>query len=164
MLIKANRMSHFRFSELMEVYASTNLEDGKSKYPQLFESEQRLQSEQDFYAYLQEFFKLPSTCCYILEREDIYVSALRLEPYKDGCLLTALETRPDSRNCGYGKSLVQQVLAQLPENAVVYSHIAKENEASIAVHTACGFSKFSDYAALLDGTVSQGYYTMQYIK
>ncbi len=162
MLIKANKRNQLCLGKLMDVYASSNLENARRKYPYLSESEQSLQSEQDFYGYLQEFFSFPSAYCFVLPREDEYVSALRLEQYKDGYLLTALETKPNCRNNGYAKSLVQQVLAQLPEETVIYSHIEKKNKASIAVHTACGFVKLFDYATLLDGTVSRNFYTMQY--
>ena len=164
MLIKATKMNQLCVGKLVDGYASSICEDAEKKYPYLSETEKRLQAEQDFYTYLQDFFTFPAACYFVLQDGDEYVSALRLEQYKDGCLLSALETKPNCRKRGYGKSLVHQVLAQLPEETVVYTHIKKKNEASIAVHTSCGFYTITDCATLLDGTVSREYLTMLYRK
>ena len=85
--------------------------------------------------------------------EGLYRSALRLEPYNDGYLLTALETTPAMRRKGYAEALVRAVLNAFSDMPI-YSHVARANRASIALHKKCGFSKHLDYATYLDGSVS----------
>ena len=84
-------------------------------------------------------------------------AALRAEPYEDGFLINGLETMPDQRNMGYAKSLLFDVVAHLKEtgNTPVYSHIDRNNTASIRIHENAGFYVLQGKSAvLLDGTVS----------
>ena len=90
-----------------------------------------------------------------------YVSALRLEPYKDGWLLEALETAPDHRRRGWAKALMRAVLEMLGETTV-YSHVSRRNEASLRTHYACGFEKHLDHVVYLDGSVSGRGLTLKY--
>ena len=74
--------------------------------------------------YLREdFFPIQGAVCALWVAEGRYVAALRLEPYRDGYLISGLETPPEERRKGYGESLVQAVVGQY--NAPIYSHIAK---------------------------------------
>ena len=119
-----------------------------------------LQAERDFLSYLREiFFRI---CAWVIDGH--YVSAVRFEPYRDGILLESLETKPSERRKGYAQALVSQSLAVLKQTGyrTVYSHIAKGNEPSIALHGKCGFKECSDTATLIDGTVSSRYCTMAY--
>lgn len=108
-----------------------------------------------------DFFRVPGAmyCLWILDER--CVSAVRLEPWRDGMLLTALETAPDRRRSGYAKDLLMEIFAHLRGLGVVsvYSHVVKQNTASIRTHEACGFSKLSDTAAYLDGSVDSRAYT-----
>ena len=79
-----------------------------------------------------------------------YVSAMRLEPYRDGMLLEALETAPDSRGKGYAQSLIRDFVSRYPGK--IYSHIHKQNTPSIRVHLKCGFRKIADNAVYVDGS------------
>ena len=103
-----------------------------------------------------DFFRKPGAMvCLWLEGDEV-VCALRLEPWKDGFLLAALQTAPTCRRCGYARSLLRAVQRYVREQECtkLYSHIHHRNMASIRLHAQCGFQKISDTAALLDGTIT----------
>lgn len=141
------------FSAVMEVYAEGNRENGAQLYPDLPAGQQLLRAEQDFYDFLQvTFFSQLQGVYYLWEVDGKPLSCLRLEPYRDGLLLEALETHPEHRGRGYAKALIRAALDTLSHEKV-YVHISRRNAASIAVHTACGFRKILDYAVYADGSV-----------
>ena len=122
------------------------------------ESVNYFQAEQDFCDYLREDFFSADNALYALwSLEGRYVSALRIESYRDGYLLSGLETAPQDRRKGYAKCLIEAVCR---EYIPIYSHVHKKNAASIALHQACGFVPVLDYGVLLDGTVSYNYLTL----
>ncbi|MBE6943485.1 MAG: GNAT family N-acetyltransferase [Ruminococcaceae bacterium] len=144
------------FGELMSVYEEGNRDNGAERYPDLSANLQLLEAEQDFYAYLKCFF-LQEDSFYVLWRQDgELVSALRIEPYQDGWLLAALETKPGYRNRGYAKRLVRELLTYMEETKrlPVYSHISKRNISSQKVHLSCGFRAILPYAVYADGTTN----------
>ena len=107
MLILARSIRDLSFSRLMEVYIEGNLENAEEFYPDLTEGQKLMQAEQDFYQYLNKVFFRTSDAVYaIWEEQGTYVSALRLEPYRDGLLLEAFETAPPSRRQGYAEKLI----------------------------------------------------------
>lgn len=162
MMLVIKDLHRLRFGELMEVYAESVAENGADFYPECSENEQILQAQQDFYAYLaQEFFAQEQDCYCIWEEDGRYVCALRLQRYRDGLLLEALETRPQARRRGYAEKLIHAVQAQIGEQ-VLYSHISHKNAASIAVHRKCGFVKISDSAVYADGSVNDRCGTYRY--
>ena len=127
------------------------------------ESNRAFSEENRMLSYLgEDFFSIHGAVCALWVVDGRYVSALRIEPYQDGYLISGLETASDARRKGYAKNLVQAVIGQyrLP----IYSHIAKNNKPSLNLHFACGFEICSDSATLLDGTVTQNYCTMVYHK
>ncbi len=155
MLILAHSLRELRFGELMRVYEDANLESAQQwkHLPQGFALQL---AEQEFRQYLQEvFFATPGALCAIWEEQGRYVSALRLESYRDGLLLAALETAPDQRRMGYAGQLIRQVQQLLAcQGAVkVYSHVNKRNTASWITHERCGFRVISDHAVYLNGSV-----------
>ncbi len=163
MLLIARCTADLDFPQLMQVYAESNRENAADFYP--FESPQRqiAMAEQAFYEYLQlEFFPQPNALYAIWQVSGQYVSALRLEPYRDGLLLEALETAPDCRSRGFAAALIEAVKPLTHEK--LYSHISKRNSASLHVHEKCGFRKILDYAEYVDGTVSQNSCTMCLIR
>ena len=90
MLILARSLRELRFSELMEVYADSNLEKAEdwSDLPRGYALQL---AEQEFRQYLQEvFFPVSGAVCAVWQEQGRYVSSLRLEPYRDGLLLAAL--------------------------------------------------------------------------
>ena len=163
MLKFARKMSDLSFGALMAVYEESCLEAGKALAPRERDQRQIAIGEEDFYNYLtQIFFRTPDAVCVIWEEKGKYCSALRLEPYKDGLLLAALETAPDQRGRGYATMLLNGVLKELKDTKI-YSHISRKNVASRKVHEACGFRKCMDYAVYVDGSVSHDAMTYCYL-
>ncbi len=163
MLIVFQAMNQINFGQLMDVYEETNHIRGEEEYPNLFPEERRVRIEQNLYAYIREnLYAQKNGFCCVWAPEGRYVAALRMEQYKDGWLLTALETDPAARNKGYGKALVNAVLTYMAEQgaSAIYTHVNKQNKASLAVHYACGFQRLLEYAVFLDGSVSQKFYTL----
>lgn len=149
MLKLCYKLHQLSFSRLMEVYLEGNLE--KADFSR---GESLLRAEQDFYTYLDRvFFRTEGSVYAIWEEGGRYLSALRLEPYRDGLLLEGLETAPDSRRLGYGRCLVTAVQQQFSEKKI-YSHIARDNRASRSLHEALGFRKIADHSLYIDGSVN----------
>jgi len=164
MLIIATKLSDIRFSDLMEVYLEGNTQNGSERYPAHSPQQQLLFAEQDFYQYLQEVFFRQKHAVYALwQAGSRYTAALRLEPYLEGLLISALETRPDDRHKGYATMLINAVIDYLAADGggILYSHVSKHNKASIVVHQKCGFEKILDHAVYLDGSVMNNCYTFQ---
>ena len=154
MLKIAVSMKDLSFSRLMEVYREGNLENGADRWPELSEDRRLLLAEQDVYDYLHEtFFRTRGASYAIWEEEGKYRSALRLEPYRDGLLLEALETVPDCRRRGYAVELIRAVLERYA-NVKIYSHVGKRNAASLSVHEKCGFRRIQEHAVYIDGSVN----------
>lgn len=152
-LIIAKSLKELSFSQLMQVYAEGNLENGREFWPDETEQRQMMLAEQEFYNYLsQVFFHTEDAVYMVWEEQGKYVSALRLEPYRDGLLLEALETAPSERSKGYAGMLIRAALEQYGDKKI-YSHISKGNIASRRTHEACGFQKILDHAVYADGSV-----------
>ena len=161
MLVLATSLRQLRFSELMEVYADSN-EEKASDWSNLPHGYALTLAEQDFRQYLDEvFFRTPDAVCAVWEEKGYYVSALRLEPYKDGLLLEALETHPDQRMKGYAAMLISAVQQHLG-SVKIYSHVKKSNTASLKTHEKCGFKQISDYAVYINGSVDYRCSTLLY--
>lgn len=161
MLTIARSLKDLRFAELMQVYEQSNLEaaEERKNLPPMFALQL---AEQDFRQYLQEvFFRTPGAFCCIWEEGGRYVSALRLEPYKDGLLLAALETSPGCRRQGYGSALIRAVQQYLGVGKI-YSHVEKRNTASLRTHEKCGFRIISDCAVYISGSVDYRCCTLLY--
>lgn len=160
MLLLAKSLSQLSFDRLMQVYLEGNRENGRSIAPEEPEARQIALAEQDFFGYLHDtFFAIPDSFYCIWEENGEYVSALRLEPYRDGWLLEALETAPEQRRRGYAVQLVQEALKQVGETNV-YSHVSKRNVASLKTHQRCGFQIIQDCACYLDGSVNFRAFTL----
>ena len=167
MLITVNRLEKLSFGALMEIYLEANREHGMELAPEEPEDRQIQLSEQDFYAYLHDgFFTQKGAMYCIWEENGRYISALRLEPFRDGLLLEALETAPEQRRRGYAVRLIQAVQKMLEEQGSVriYSHVDKKNAASLKTHARCGFEVYLDYAAYIDGNVNRRACTLRYEK
>ncbi len=160
-----DRLGELNFSALMAVYVEGNRENGALRYPNLSGAQQLLCAEQGFYAYLSDTFFRTSGARYAVWEEDgIYVSALRLEPYRDGLLLEALETLPQRRRQGYAAALITAVQACLAGegSGKLYSHVNRRNQASLAVHRRCGFQKVLEFASYIDGSVNSRAVTLMW--
>lgn len=163
MLLLARSLRELSFGKLMEVYIEGNLENGADLWPQLPENERQIRAEQDFYQYLREvFFNTAGAVYAIWEENGKYISALRLEPYKDGLLLEALETAPDMRRKGYAEKLLRSVQDRCG-GTKIYSHVSKWNEASLRAHEKCGFHRVREYAVYIDGSVNNRCCTLVFV-
>ncbi len=152
MLKIVKKLADLDFGQLMEVYREGNLENGRELWPELTESQQIFRAEQDFYSYLREdFFTRPGAYYALWVLDGRYVSALRMESYRDGFLLEALETVPEMRRKGYAGALMGEVLAN-SEPGKIYSHVKKTNVSSLFVHEKCGFQRISQQAIYIDGS------------
>ena len=130
MLLIADQFSKLSFSGLMQVYAESNALNAEDQECSI------LDVEQGFYDYLRSsFFAQENSFCAVWLEAGEYVSALRLEPYKDGFLLCALETAPEHRRKGYAEKLIKAVLAtEKLAGKPVYSHIHKNTGIFINYH------------------------------
>lgn len=154
MIQEFTKLSQMRFGELMCVYEEGNVENALDRYAGMDKNAAVLQVEQDFYNYLDEVFFLTEHARYfVLSENGKYISALRVEPYEDGMLLAALETRPGFRRRGFAKKLVRLVAEHIEKP--IYSHVLKDNMPSILTHYACGFERVLENAHFIDGTVSE---------
>ena len=161
MLILVHSLRDLRFGELMEVYADSNREKA-TDWPNLPPMFALQLAEQDHREYLQDvFFRTPGAVLAVWEENGTYVSALRLEPYKDGLLLNALETAPIHRKKGYASRLIRVVQENMG-NVKIYSHVNKRNMPSLKTHEACGFRAISDCAVFLSGSVDYRSCTLLY--
>ena len=160
------KLDELPFGKLMEVYEEGNRENGKVKYPHLPENLQLLEAEQDFYAYLRAFFRQEDSFYGLWCADGLLVSALRVEPYEDGYLIAALETKLDQRNRGYAKALLNEVCQHLLScgKMPIYSHIARNNLPSQKVHISCGFSEILPYSRYADGRINDYCQTYCYHK
>ena len=152
-------------AQLMEVYLEGNLKQGERVYSYLDTNKQLHRAEDDFLSYLQEdFFRQEGAKYAVWNVDGRYKTALRLEPYKDGLLLEALETAPASRRKRYAFNLLTSVLdhLQTTDCKFLYSHIHKRNIASLNLHRKCGFRIIADYAWYIDGTITHNSYTLRY--
>ncbi len=154
MLILVNKLRQLNFGKLMEVYLEGNLEKAQDEWSHEPEGRGLALAEQDFYDYLSSvFFASPGAAYAIWTVQEQYVAALRLEPYRGGLLISALETAPEVRRKGYAQALLSAVSRRFGQY-VLYSHVGKWNAPSLRVHEKCGFVRCQEYAVYLDGSVN----------
>ena len=167
MLLLLKSLAEIRFDKLMCVYTESNAENAAEFYPREENGFALNRVEVDFYQYLREvFFAVDGAVYAVWAEKGEYRSALRLEPYRDGLLLEALETHPEYRAMGYAKKLIRSVQSTLRERGavVLYSHVGKGNTASLKTHLACGFQRVSEHAVYIDGSVTNRSCTMLYMQ
>lgn len=153
MLHIATTLRDLDFPQLMDIYIEGNME-------KVQEGLSLPEAEQMFRQYLAEvFFTVSEAVYYVWLEKGKYLSALRLEPYRDGLLLEALETAPEQRGKGYGSALLQAVL-ETAGQVKIYSHVGKRNLASLRIHEKHGFRRISDTAVYIDGSVNDRAYTL----
>lgn len=140
--------------KIVRAFRDLDMDDLAAVYG--LDSAAKFEEYKELQDYLREdFFNVPGAFYALLEAEGTCVSVLRAEPYRDGFIIEALETRTDARSKGYATKLLQTVVlrSEIPADIPVYAHIHKKNVASLRVHRACGFKDFLDYAVYIDGSV-----------
>lgn len=160
MLFITQHIEEISYSQLMYVYEETNRKYGESRYAAFTPAEQLFYAEQDLYSYLQQALKAGGWFAAWVETGK-YMSALRLEPYEGGWLITALETVAAHRRKGYANALLQAVTC-LFEKETIYSHVFCNHRISMRLHEKNGFVQVKDHAVLLDGTLAGNAYTYMF--
>lgn len=156
-------MQDLQFRSLMDVYIEANEENGVLLYPNCERATQIMNAEQDYYTYLRDiFFRQTDSFYAVWDMGNHYGAALRVEPYRDGYLLCALEVPPILRRRGLAARLVAETLAYLAQQGKgkIYSHVSKSNVASMQLHQKCGFDIYLDHAVYSDGSVLNSAYTL----
>ena len=166
MLKLFHSLNSIHFSKLMHVYSESNRKNADIQFPQEERNLALMQVEQDFYQYLKQcFFTTHGAFYAVWQQSDVYVSALRVEPFQDGMLITGLETAPEHRRCGYAVQLIGAVADILRQQGLhcIYSHVDKQNHPSLKAHLACGFDRVLEHAVYIDGSVVRSACTLQLI-
>ena len=165
MLEIISSVSQLNTESLIAVYQESITASGREFFSNFSADAQLAKAEDDFLSYLRsDFFRASGAFYAVWLCDKTYCASLRMEPYKDGLLLEALETRPDLRRKGYAYRLMVAVLKYVVSLGYtrVYSHVNKRNAPSIRVHKKVGFQKISDAATYIDGTVTRHSYTFCY--
>lgn len=150
-------------AQLLSVYAQSLGKAAAKRFSRLTPEEALWNARQEYLLFLQQaFFSRPGDLLAVWVENGQYVSALRLEAYQDGVLLEALETAPGHRRKGYASQLIRSVLNEVKPGTKVYAHVDKHNLPSLHTHEACGFRRWKDSAAFVDGTISASAVTLLY--
>ena len=149
MLIKATNYSDLDPEKLMAVYAESNYENTDYFFPDEADKEAAVRKvEAGFLDFLQnEFFVQAEVAYWILEKNGVWVSALRTCQIQEGLYyLEALETRPDQRRQGAASSLLAGVTEALKKDGPfrLCDCVSKKNTASLKTHEKCGFEIVSE--------------------
>ena len=153
----------FPFSALPAIYRDSLRSSGAFQYPEEPRAQQELQAEADFLSYIRlDFFPRQGSLYALWDQDEKFISAARIEPYRDGVLLSGLETAPEQRCRGGASHLLESLLESLQEHGIrrVYSHVRKDNAPSLAVHKRCGFVIYKTTAVYLDGSADSRCYTL----
>ena len=167
MLIKITNFKDINKRKLMDAYKESNFENTDYFFPDEKDKEKAvIKVEEGFLDFLKNnFFKKEEATYYVLEENDIWVSALRVCKVKDLYYLEALETHPDYRKQGYGYKLLSSVIEDLKKNGSfrLCDCINKKNIPSIRTHEKCGFKIVAqeghDY---LNEDIGENNYSLEY--
>lgn len=167
MLLTLHELKDSDKRKLMDIYAEGNLENVDYFYPDCKNKSKGLEMiENEFCDYIRrDFFKNKENTYFVLEKEGIWISALRLYKLKDFYYLEALETHPKYRRRGYGTELLLGMLSLLREEGrlIVRDNVRKSNIPSLACHRKCGFEIEHENAInYLTGHINENCYGMVY--
>lgn len=154
--------AQLNLEQLTHVYSQSIQARVRELNQYLSDYECTIMAEEEFRSFWRDvFFREAGSICAVLEENGKYVSALRLQNYRDGLLLSGLETEPANRNRGMAGKLMVEIRKYLEDAGCtkVYSHIKKDNLPSRKVHISCGFELLREGAVLLDGSASWSYDT-----
>lgn len=167
MLHKITSFEEIDGRKLMDLYQEGNLENAEYFYPEEALPTAIRKCEADFLQFLEmKFFRREGSEYWILEAEDTWVSALRLNRIADNFYyLEALETHPGYRKKGYAVCLLNSVIDDLKHRGPfrLCDSVGKTNTASVRTHQKCGFEIVSESAFdYLNNETDAGSYGMQY--
>ena len=149
MLLRITKYSDIDGRKLMDVYSESNIENTEYFFPDEKDKGSAVQKVEDgFLDFLEhDFFNSEGAACWILEKDGIWISALRISRVREGLYyLEALETRPDQRGKGYGSRLLSGVLEEMKKDGAfrLCDCVGKKNAASLKTHERCGFRIVSE--------------------
>ena len=154
--------------KLMDVYAEGNYENVEYFFPEEKNITLGIKKvEEGFLDFLKnEFFKNINNRYYVLEKDGIWISALRLHIIKNNFYyLEALETRVDYRRQGYATKLLESVINELKKygSFKICDCVSKRNLASLETHKKCGFKIVADKGYdYLRNEESESDYSLEY--
>ncbi len=149
MLIRITEYQKLDTRKLMDVYSESNYENTDYFYPDETDKDVAVQKvEEGFLEFLKnDFFNKTDAAYWILDIDDVWVSALRTCIIQEGLYyLEALETRPDQRQKGYGTILLSSIADSLKKEGPfrLCSCVSKKNIASLKTHEKSGFQVVSE--------------------
>lgn len=149
MILEITSMQDLDQRKLMDIYSEGNLENTDFFYPEIKDKKLAVEKvEADFLNYIEsKFFATENNTYVILEKEDVWVSALRLYKIKDGFYyIEALETRPEFRKKGYASELLDGVINTFKNRGAfqLCDCVSKKNIASLKTHEKVGFEIISE--------------------
>lgn len=167
MLIALKSYQEIDPRKLMDLYREGNEENIDYFYPDCKDRAKALKEmEASFLEYIEkEFFAEPGNVYYVLEKDDVWVSTLRLYVRDGYYYLEALETDPNYRKRGYASEILLAVFEELKKDGsfIVRDSVNKKNVASLATHKKCGFEiEQQDAVNDLTGEVNPKSYGMIY--
>ena len=149
MLIRITEYGGIDERKLMDVYAESNYENTDYFFPDMEDKEAAAkQVEAGFLEFLKnDFFNQAGAAYWVLEKEGLWVSALRTSLIEPGLYyMEALETRPDCRKKGHAAELLREVTGHLKEEGSfrLCCRVSKRNIPSLKTHLKCGFRIVSE--------------------
>ena len=136
------------WEQFFALYRESSLENAVDWYPDLPEEAALQKYEAGYREHLLGAFREEHGILLLLEKEGVYLSALRLYPQEQNLFfLEALETHPKYRQMGYGKRILQEMMLYLHQNhpgCTVWSSVSRKNRISISTHRAAGFDAEPD--------------------
>ena len=169
MLIPITHYNDLDARKLMDIYSESNYKNTDYFYTHIRDTNEAIRKvEENFLDYLKErFFKLDEPVYWVLEKDGMWVSALRVSKIQTALYyLEALETRPDKREKGYATLLLSGVVDSLKKRGpfLLCDCVSKQNSASLHVHQRCGFQIVSDEGYnYLNEKASNHHFGLQYI-
>ena len=145
MLTCYSRYSELDIQQILAIYAQARRRD--------------YYDDSDFLEDISLFFRGSGSALWTWTEQGTPVAAVRTEPYKDGYLISCLETAPQQRRRGFGRKLLLALLAK--QSGIYYAHVDKRNHPSLALHKDVGFAVWLDHAVHVDGSVYAGSYTLR---
>ena len=149
MILRITSYSDLDKRKLMDIYAESNFENTEYFYPDETDKKVALNKvESGFLDFLkEEFFKQTKATYWVLEKDGMWVCALRTCEIQPGLYyLEALETNPGCRQNGYGSFLLSGVLEIMKADGSfrLCDCVSKRNTASLKTHDKCGFQIVSE--------------------
>jgi len=135
MLIEIKEINESAVCQLFDLYAESmrNMQSQFHSYDEM---------KQAYTQFLHDFLASPNQLILVETIDGEWVSGLRTIETSKGCwFIEAVETKPDRRERGYGKRLIQDTISYLRQKGMcqITCQIARKNVRSQLLHTSCGF-------------------------